>query len=286
MCNHEISSSVTVELSVTGSKASATTVFQKLSTLEIPDLVPHVHEVGSSTMDNGKQVYSSIHTLITEAITLEGIWCKLEDDRVSHNGANRVCYLEASAHFNLLDKFHPQQANHPLGGPTLGLFSTGNDLVRGLVKSQDAFKQITITSTDEGGIQLESHDLQQTAVICHNDLVPRNILVRAEKQDDARYRYFHKDFLLGNSNLDYSWYRLFKDQMPRFLPLNSLVDAHKSLLKVLVQRKWIQREQLIRGSNISSGWIRNPEVDEVKRFPKNDYMQMESSVLKEWGYVA
>jgi hypothetical protein len=38
----------------------------------------------------------------------------------------------------------------------LGLFSTGNDLVRGLVKSQDAFKQITITSTDEGGIQLES----------------------------------------------------------------------------------------------------------------------------------
>jgi hypothetical protein len=55
-------------------------------------------------MDNGKQVYSSIHTLMTEAITLEGIWCKLEDDRVSHNGANRVCYLEASAHFNLLDK--------------------------------------------------------------------------------------------------------------------------------------------------------------------------------------
>lgn len=53
----------------------------------------------------------------------------------------------------------------------------------------------------------------------------------------------------------------------------------------LIQCKWIEREQLVQSNEISLGWVRNAEVDEVGRFTKEDNQQLELSVLRELGYI-
>jgi hypothetical protein len=53
----------------------------------------------------------------------------------------------------------------------------------------------------------------------------------------------------------------------------------------LIQRKWIEREQLVQSNEISLGWVRNAEVGEVGRFTKEDNQQLELSVLRELGYI-
>ncbi|KAG2418698.1 hypothetical protein HFD88_001799 [Aspergillus terreus] len=335
---------VIVRLEASGSHIPIVSAIQKLATLVIPDYVPAVHQIGTASTENGKKLDYSVTTYIKDAVTLESVWGDLTDDQQSHVAEQVGLAIKNLHSINLLDEKASQfvkpgsrpitEAAVPLGGPELGFFSNISDLVRGLVASQDGFEQVTITSTDDGGLKFETKfddipsvsmskkdmfALQEAIVLCHNDLEPRNILVRAENPA-VHYKVvaiidwelagffpfvfesFYRDLALGNANLDFPWYRLFKDQTAQFIPKplpggqESLLRALDMVLKArarastrnvgrLIQRKWIEREQLVQSDEISLGWVRNAEVGEVGRFTKEDNQQLELSVLRELGYI-
>lgn len=211
----------------------------------IPDYVPTVHQIGTASTENGKKLDYSVATYIKNAVTLESVWGDLTDDQQLHVAEQVALAIKKLHSVNLLDEKARQfvkpgshaitEAAVPLGGPELGLFSNVSDLVRDLVASQDGFEQVTITSTDDGGLKLETKfddipsvsmsekdmfALQEAIVLCHNDLEPRNILVRAESPavhykvvaiidwelagfSPFVFESFYKDLVLGNANLDF-----------------------------------------------------------------------------------
>lgn len=120
-------------------------------------------------------------------------------------------------------------------------------------------------------------NLRHHAVFCHNDLEPRNILVKKTSPTEDKspryelaaiidwemagfypftYEYGVKDTVLGFSNLFFSWYSLFKERTSYMLPR---AECHIKLIKALriinkskkksmtrnvgirVQAKWVER---------------------------------------------
>ena len=148
-----------------------------------------------------------------------------------------------------------------LGNRGIGFFDDVHDLLAGIIAYNDVSEELTLspsrsepsddnngilmTSTDEevptvplhiGPTELES--LRRQAVLCHNDLEPRNLLVRPVLLGDGSvhydlaaiidwemagffpfaYEYAIKDALLGSSNTSFSWYSLFKQRTAALLP--------------------------------------------------------------------
>lgn len=332
-----------VRIEPEGSQIPAVSAIQELAAQVIPEYVPTVHKTGTASTEDGRKLDYSVTTYVKDAVTLESIWSDMTDDQQLHV-AEQVASVVEKLHSINLDKKAQQfvklenkasveTPSIPLGSPSWGLFSNLSDLVRGLVKAEDGFKQIAITESDEGlSFECEFNDiasvamskedvlsLQETIVLCHNDLEPRNILVRRESTTDHykvvaiidwemagffpfAFESFYKDLVLGSSNLYYPWYRLFKDQTARFIP-KPLPGGQGKLLKALdmvlqanarpptrnvgrvVQRKWIAREQLVRSEDLSLGWVRSPEAGDVGRFTKEDNEQLELSALRELGFI-
>ena len=171
---------------------------------------------------------------------------------------------------------------------------------------------------DIGQIDLSHSDLdelQHCVVFCHNDLEPRNILVRKSSSGKYKlagvidwemagffpfaYEYGVKDTYLGRENLYFSWYTMFKGKASYLLPQ---MECHTKFIKavriiekskkkamsrnvgVRVQEKWIQREKIEESSDIREGWIRKAgEKSQV--FTKEDMKELENEVLKELGYI-
>lgn len=320
------------------SQIRAVSAIQELAAQVIPDYVPTVYKTGTASDKDGRQFDYSVTTYIKDAVTLESVWSDLTNDQQLHVAVQVAAVIEKLHSINLdgkaqqFVKMENSTPSIPLGGPSLGFFSNLSDLVRGLVKAEDGFKQITITETDEKlsfecgydvipSVSMCKEDilaLKKDIVLCHNDLEPRNILVRQNTNDDYSvvaiidwemagffpftFESFYKDIVLGSSNLYYLWYRLFKDQTARLLPKPSPA-AQEALLRAMdmvlranarpptrnvgrfVQRKWTAREQLVRSEDLSLGWVRSPEAGDVGRFTKEDNDQLELSALRELGYI-
>ncbi|OJI96966.1 hypothetical protein ASPVEDRAFT_873010 [Aspergillus versicolor CBS 583.65] len=320
------------------SQTRAVSAIQELAAQVIPDYVPTVHKTGTASDKDGRKFDYSVTTYFKGAVTLESVWSDFTDDQQLHVAAQVASVVEKLHSINLdgkaqqFGKPEDKTPSIPLGGPSLGFFSNLSDLVCGLVKAEDGFKQVTITETD-GNLAFECEyddipsvsifkedilSLKKDIVLCHNDLEPRNILVRQDNTDHYKivaiidwemagffpftFESFYKDLVLGSSNLYFPWYRLFKDQTARLLP-KPLPAAQEALLKTLdmvlqanarpptrnvgrfVQRKWIAREQLVRSEDLSLGWVRSPEAGDVGRFTKEDNEQLELSALRELGYI-
>ena len=154
-----------------------------------------------------------------------------------------------------------------LGNREIGFFNDVPSLLAGIIAYNDVSEELTlspsrsepsdenngilVTSTDTeiptvlhiGSKELES--LQRQAVLCHNDLEPRNLLVRPVHVGDGSvhvgdgsvhydlaaiidwemagffpfaYECITKDALLGSSNTSFDWYSLFKRRTAPLLP--------------------------------------------------------------------
>ena len=160
-----------------------------------------------------------------------------------------------------------------LGNREIGFFNDVPNLVAGIIAYNDVSEELTLslsdsnepsdndnnngivmTSTDEeiptvlriGREELES--LQRQVVLCHNDLEPRNLLVRPVALGDGSvhydlaaiidwemagffpftYEYVTKDAVLGISNTSFSWYSLFKRRTAALLPAVELQAQQSS----------------------------------------------------------
>jgi uncharacterized protein YbcC (UPF0753/DUF2309 family) len=112
--------------------------------------------------------------------------------------------------------------------------------------------------------------------------------------------YGSKDTVLGNSNLSFSWYTMFKNQSTHLLPRG---ECHTKLIKALriidhsmkrsregkfstvVQIRWLQREQVEESSDLRQGWVRKAGANPPKGFSKDDQTKLEQEVLKELGLI-
>ncbi|KAI9783633.1 MAG: hypothetical protein M1816_001224 [Peltula sp. TS41687] len=197
-----------------------------------------------------------------------------------------------------------------LGGPHTGFFEDVPGLLAGIIASHNktvrepactlrrdpGSNDIIVTSAFKELPEVhippeELASLQQRIVFCHNDLEPRNLLVRPAPSSDGTvryelaaildwevaglfpfaYEYCMKDALLGGSNLYFTWYTLFKQRTASSLPATGLPDCgmpfkqaldlvYQSLYKrrtrncgALFRAKWIEREQLMPGPSLWSG---------------------------------
>ncbi|KAF5230111.1 hypothetical protein FAUST_9971 [Fusarium austroamericanum] len=143
-------------------------------------------------------------------------------------------------------------------------------------------------------------DLQKHVVFCHDDLEPRNILI---KRDGTHSGKWHVAAIIDwemAGFFPFAYYALFKEQSRHLLAggksaiklleaLRAMDVSEKRLPTENVDRRfqprWLEREKVEFSSDVRDGWVRKANAGDVRIFTKqdNDYLEME--ILKELGYV-
>ncbi|TGJ87631.1 hypothetical protein E0Z10_g1125 [Xylaria hypoxylon] len=308
-------------------------------------------KVGTTRNAEGTQLSYSITPFLSGTITLEEVW---NDLREVNQEALMDCVLDAVRRFQGLrvqDDNVIQALQHhsnaggdskPLlktliGGPDTGYHLDIKSLLESFLHPEAAKLSMCQIIDQNDGIAIRSLDddaeivelsqvdldtLSKHVVLCHNDLEPRNILVkRADlKGNDGNpwyelvatidwevaglfpfaYEFGLKDTCLGTSNLLFSWYSLFKKKTSTLLPAG---EAHEKLIRALriidqsnrksiprnvgvrVRAAWIKWECLVMHADVTRVWVRKNGVADIPAFTKEDQASLENEVLKELGYI-
>lgn len=332
-----------VRLQKAGSGILAVTDLQRLAHLQLPDVVPETLAVGSVSNSTGEELGYSVSPFVDGTVTLEDVWYDLGLDNLRYlmdaivDSIKRVQQLDyqkledcqSSALF--ISKHDFPSGENVIGGPHTGYHATVKPLLEGLlrdentceIKSIEGGMSIRSVYQDIGSVELSQEDLQvlgESVVLCHNDLEPRNILVKqGDKPGHApwydlaaiidwemagfypfSYEFGLKDNLLGTSNLYLGWYSLFKERAASLVPEG---EAHDKLIKALgiiyrsnemvmkrnvgarVRAKWIERQRLTLSPDVRRGWVREEGADNAPTLTREDTSNLELEVLKELGYI-
>ncbi|CAG7938994.1 unnamed protein product [Penicillium salamii] len=328
-----------VRLEKSGKSLAALATFQRLAKSQLNDLVPSVLHVGTTTT-LAEQVEYFVTPYITDTTTLEDVWDTLDETNQRELVKTVILAVEKLQKLDLTESLKettyisvndsPSQATKiAIGDLQHGFSPNIKQFLNGLLKSDEETPDWKLLETDNG-VEIQSNyedigqiefshaelnELQQHAVLCHNDLEPRNFLVREVSGSyeltaiidwemvglfPFAYEYGYKDTVLGSSNLSYSWYKLFKSQSSHLLPEG---ECHTKLVKALqiidnserkssgknvgrlVQHKWLEREQVEESSDPSRGWVRKDGANPPKGFSKDDQSKLEYEALEELGYV-
>ena len=248
---------------------------QRVAALAIPEAVPAVLHTGTAKADDGREFEFSVSAFVADAVTLETVWDDLTDRQQSNIMDSVVDAMRRLQKLDLAQDsvqdilkeggilkttageggVSPSNPNSvALGNREIGFFNDVPGLLRGIIADNGVSKKVTLTLGQNGILIATATDarrippkplrigpqdlelLQRQAVLCHNDLEPRNLLVRPVRvvRDDGSsaqgydlaaiidwemagffpfaYEYYNKDALLGSSNISFSWYALFKDR--------------------------------------------------------------------------
>lgn len=339
------SADLIIRLETSGSHLPAVVKLQRLAQLQIPHLVPATLAVGSVTNGRGRQVDYCVTPFIAGTTVLEEVWMGLD-------GSNQRSLMEAlvaaMGQFNKVSIQNPEvqqiiqqyYKKHPesqlLGKASLGSLHTGfysnikqlleEVLEKRAIKSKecdilDTNNGIVVRSAIDGigEIGLSQSDLDYLMdhiFFCHNDLEPRNILVKQVCESGMYelaaildweiagffplvYESWFKDTQAGSSSQWFSWYSLYKEYTAKFVQ----EESHEKLAKALaiitesqeslrpkavsdrIRVKWIKRERLTMSSDPRQGWVREEGAGHVPVFTKEDNDNLELEVLKELGYI-
>ncbi|KAF4954543.1 hypothetical protein FSARC_12080 [Fusarium sarcochroum] len=332
------------------SRLPAVAALQELARTRMSHLVPSTIKVGKAKTEDGTEVDFSVTEYYPDTVTLESVWNDLDhEQRVSIMQAvvdaisqlqdvrlvstdDQVKHILEGTSF--LDDSHQIVAS--VGGPGLGYFGSFTALLTNIVKPADPDQApYTFTTGDDGSLTLESSypdfktvtvakdqldELNKSCVLCHNDIEPRNLLVRLT---DSGYKLAAiidwemagfipfsletglKDTFLGMQNLYFSFYALYKKLTAHLVRATSSGsdDAQLQLIEAVrlaklskqrsmthqvgaqVQRKWLEREKVELTSDVRGGWVRLDGVDDVGPFTEEDKNAIEQEVLKELGYI-
>ncbi|QPC69305.1 hypothetical protein HYE68_000057 [Fusarium pseudograminearum] len=334
---------VLVRLESSSDHFATVAALQKLASSQLPDLVPQVLDVGTTFTAQGQRIEYSVTEFVSDAVTLEQEWDKL-DGPAQKDLMNSIIAAISKLQTLALDSDHVHKILEGtpyycdgkmslIGSPELGFhadmkvflanlagdaaptetnFSATSSSNSFVVESQlEIVDRVELTSAD-------LDELQKYVVFCHDDLEPRNILIRRDGTHDGKWRlaaiidwemagffpfayeYGHKDAVLGSSNLHFSYYALFKEQSRHLLvggksaiklleALRAMDVSEKSLPTENVGRcfqpRWLDREKVERSSDVRDGWVRKVDAGDVRAFTKKDNDDLEIEILKELGYV-
>lgn len=357
-----LNGAVVVRLEIAKNRLRTISALQQIAALSIPELIPAVLQNGTVRATGEKELEFSISVFVVDTVTLEAVWDDLTEDQQSKIVDKVLSVMMKLQAIDLADKSVQKilntgmsdlsktfgsgdgvsfDLNIPLGGPETGFFEDMPGLLTGIIAYNDQSENlrlsfeneprdhgVIIASTFEGIPDVyikrqELASLRQRVVFCHNDLEPRNILVRpVHSGDDSvqyevatiidwemagffpfAYEYCMKDAFLGCENLCFTWYALFKERTAALFPIMQLSEPEKLFIEAmdrilqarnkeqttnvgaLFRKKWIEREQLVPGEFLWSGWIRRLDATAVKTYGKEDNKLLEEEILKELGLL-
>jgi thiamine kinase-like enzyme len=341
---------VRLQISEEDSHLLKVAALQSIAAIALPELVLDVRHVGSATTGGGHKVQFAVTDFVPDCVTLETIWEDMPDDQKSEIMATlqdalfRLQSLDLSNDFVqqlLEDAGFTSNKTQPVGGPFFGYCADMRGLLQRLVQNHNppsrSPSSFFIEDTETGGVTIRSkyqdvldihipdvelHHLDRTAVLCHNDLELRNILVRPKTSPNGpvayqiaaiidwemagffpfSYEYIYKDIELGSGNLSFSWYKLFKENTASFLPMAPLPKCHALLMQAIdlvhyswerrrpgmvyveFARRWAEREQIVRGRPIGTGWVKR-EGALLVRAMSEEKEALELEVLRDLGRI-
>ncbi|ETS79644.1 hypothetical protein PFICI_09497 [Pestalotiopsis fici W106-1] len=274
-------------------------LLQHLAATVIPDLVPKTHQVGIIEDSLGRALHFSV-TEFVEGDTLQNVWSKLSADaqdsivvklgealeklhtiRPSNLESEKRPKAPPGANKEMLDKVSQPGV---FGGPHTGFIDTGSALLASFMNRRKLKKQFCVLEprsnmqgiiirsnfNDLGSLTIdnsESEKWSEEAVLCHNDLNPRNLIIQQRKSPDgvlehrlagivdwelagfypASYELSLHDTYLGTANQHLSFYFKLKSYM------RSCVPHSPSQIKLLKANELIyesQQRHLAIGTNI------------------------------------
>ncbi|KAF6831560.1 hypothetical protein CMUS01_07296 [Colletotrichum musicola] len=322
-----------------GNPLFGTAAFQKLARRRLPHLVPKVWGVGKTRTMGGGEVHYLLSQHHTNVTTVADIWdslnepaqgavlrqvtkamSSLQDVRIGQGQRGKRDW-EILRELPISDE--PIDQNLPLfGGPRVGFFQNIHaflhDRLRSINDPYDLYNDrdgCVILQTRYPGrpaaeqqrVNFTSENLrllQDATVICHDDLEPRNILVRMTpgalnspgfklvaiiNWDSACFAPFAseaacKDVNLGLRNKSATWYENWKyatgklfdkypdresqEKLARALHIADHCLAMSPWLEseVRLQKMWLERERLEMGVSSLDGYVRRPveDLDELE----------------------
>ncbi|KAI8270964.1 hypothetical protein K4K58_003962 [Colletotrichum sp. SAR11_239] len=320
---------------------------QQIASLAIDDLVPNTFQTGVANNAQGKRLQFSVIEFI-EGDTLEEAWeqmssesqrsvvtalvralgklhaIRISDDRVQTllrhvlSDSNRESFQEAV-----------------MGGPSTGFLKNGPALLGAITKRLELKKPFyTILPTtpagdvvvqsqyeDLGSVKLEKTTMEQwgdESVFCHNDLTPRNIIVKTCNSPDGRpdyqlsaiidweiagfypasYELSLQDTYLSGGNRLISFYSLLKRQMKDLVPASSpqvsllqtieiLFEARQRRLAegfnipAIIRQRFMQRLHLRRDEDPYIGWVPKNQGEAQPVLSRADAQRLEDDVIAE-----
>ncbi|RKU43199.1 hypothetical protein DL546_005720 [Coniochaeta pulveracea] len=340
-----------VRLETSGGRLLDVARYQRLACLQNPTVVPATLDVGFTTNASGTRLEYSVTPFLGETVLLEDVWNDLEQRTqsslmdsivdamakhqelpVGNDDVRRLLQLPGQ-----MDQVSTSSVEPLIGGPDVGYHASIKQLLAGFLgeeagksptcKILDTANGIAIRSLsdDIGEIELSQADLDilcARLVLCHNDLEPRNILVKLTSPGEAgpgtwyelaaiidwelagffpfAYEFGLKDCLLGSSNLSFTWYSLFKERAAALLPEGESHDKLIKALRIIAQSKdlgrprnvgvrfqarWRERERLELSSDPRRGWVRQTGAENIPTSTKEDDANLEHEVLRELGYM-
>lgn len=331
-----------IRLEKSGKSLAALATFQRLAKSQLNDLIPAVLHIGTTTTLTAEKVEYFVTPYITDATTLEDVWDTLNETNQLELMKTVIFAVEKLHKLDLaqslqqtpyvsIDNSTSQATKISIGDLQRGFCPNFKEFLSRLLQPDNGKMPDWKLLETDNGIEIQStHDdigqidfshseldeLQQHAVLCHNDLEPRNFLVRETSPGNYElaaiidwdavglfpfaYEYGYKYTVLGSSNLSYSWYKLFKTQSSHLLPQG---ECHTKLIKALqiidnsirksrgktvgrlVQHKWLEREQVEESPDPRQGWVRKDGANPPKGFSNDDQRKLEYQALKELGRI-
>ena len=239
--------------------------FQQLGAAAVPEFVPTTHELGKVQGKSGELLQYSVIQFI-EGCTLEEVWHLISWENKNELVDDLVSAIER---FAKLTPSSPEvkevlkstalvvQPDLKFGGPMFGFFESCLNFVTFIIrKIEPDGSRIVLSEDERGGLKVRpshpaiSHmpdlhltredlvELRDSAIFCHNDLLPRNLMARKTETADGKtwyklasiidwefsgfvpqgYEIFYKDQELGLINPYFDWYILFRRKAMRLLP--------------------------------------------------------------------
>lgn len=204
-----------VRLETSRSHLATLATLQRLARSQLNDFVPSVLHVGTTTTATAKQVDYLVTAHITGTSPLDDVWDTLDQthqlelvdsvilavDKLQKLDLSNLSQSLAGTPYVSTSDASPQAVKIAIGGPALGYFPDVKKFLGGLLQASNQKSPGCKLLEMDGGITLQSayedigridlshsdlDELQHHAVFCHNDLEPRNILVR--KAPSGKYK--------------------------------------------------------------------------------------------------
>lgn len=293
---------------------------QKLAAVACPQYVPLPRQVGRASNNDGTSLLFSVVDFV-EGVTLQDVWpqlsaenqgkvveeivgvvkslqsVRLTSEILTNISTTVMKYMGADLHLD----------TNLLGGPHTGFLSNGPSLLEAHLErlkmhrpfcsierdsvSGDSTVQPSLPELDPLLVKKEDMDAwPASAVLCHNDLTPRNIMLKEQKSDSVTeyrlaavidwefagfyppaYQQALQDAYLGNGNQLLSFYLKLKRQMLALIPRSpsqlvlaqALVLVYDSRVQVLfngfnvparIRHAFLHMMSLSRDSDPYLGW--------------------------------
>lgn len=323
---------------------------QQIAATIIPELVPQTLQVCTAKNAQGRMLHVSVIELV-EGDILEDVWQQMSTEDQSSVVAELVQALERLHSVRLSDKgiqenlaktlFEGDEAlkssEQPgaFGGPHTGFLNDGLALLDSIMEMRKLKKPFctmeSIADSQDirfrsrfqelGSVVIKKSDINkwpEEALLCHNDLTPRNIILQSRVSSGGKSKYklagiidwelagFYpasyelslQDTYLSGANRHVSFYLLLKERMKNLVPrspsqilllqaMELIFESQQRLLldgtniPAHIRKRFMEKSKLARDNDPYVGWTRRPQDGPFLEHSSDTMLKLEDDVVEE-----